>query len=99
MASDVLLIILVVFFSILISYTLFSILHNNCNVKIIAIFNVIMLGGILLVLYLQNDNIGKGGNVNIDTEMIENMNKYLITLSPLIPMVDSEGNPITYPPS
>jgi hypothetical protein len=27
------------------------------------------------------------------------MNQYLITLSPLIPMVDAEGNPITYPPS
>jgi hypothetical protein len=31
--------------------------------------------------------------------MIENMNQYLITLSPLIPMVDIDGNPITYPPS
>ena len=99
MASDVLLIILVVFFSILISYTLLSILHNNYNVKIIAILNIIMLGGILWVLYLQNDKIGKGIDVNIDTTMIENMNKYLITLSPLIPMVDSEGNPITYPPT
>jgi hypothetical protein len=99
MASDVLLIILVVFFSILISYTLLSILSNNYNVKITAILNIIMLGGILWVLYLQNDKIGKGIDVNIDTTMIENMNKYLITLSPLIPMVDSEGNPITYPPT
>ena len=99
MTSDVLLIILVVFFSILISYTLVSILNNNYNVKITAILNIIMLGGILCVLYLQNDKIGKGIDVNIDTTMIENMNKYLITLSPLIPMVDSEGNPITYPPT
>jgi hypothetical protein len=99
MASDVLLIILIIFFSILISYTLLSIINNNCNVKIIAIFNVIMLGGILWVLYLQNDKIGKGIDINIDNEMIQNISNYLITLSPLIPMVDSEGNPITYPPT
>jgi hypothetical protein len=99
MASDVLLIILVVFFSILISYTLLSILHNNCNVKIIAILNIIMLGGILWVLYLQNDNIAKGIDINIDNKIIQNMSNYLITLSPLIPMVDSEGNPITYSPT
>jgi hypothetical protein len=97
MASDVLLIILVVFFSILISYTLLSILNNNYNVKITAILNIIILGGILYLLYLQNDKIGKGSDVN--SEMIENISNYLITLSPLIPMVDSEGNPITYPPT
>ena len=99
MTSDVILIILVVFFSILISYTLLSILNNNYNVKIRAFFDIIILGGILYLIYLQNDKIDKDVNVNIDTTMIENINKYLITISPLIPMVDSEGNPITYPPT
>ena len=99
MTSDVILIILVVFFSILISYTLLSILNNNYNVKIRAFFDIIILGGILYLIYLQNDKIDKDVNVNIDTTMIENINKYLIPISPLIPMVDSEGNPITYPPT
>jgi hypothetical protein len=62
-------------------------------------FEIIILGGIIYLLFLQNDKSITGGDINIDTQMIENMNQYLITLSPLIPMVDAEGNPITYPPS
>jgi hypothetical protein len=60
-------------------------------------FEIIILGGIIYLLFLQNDKSVNGGDIN--NQMVENMNQYLITLSPLIPMVDIDGNPITYPPS
>jgi hypothetical protein len=96
MTSDIILIIVIVIFSIFISYILVSLAYNDYNFKIKMFLEVIILGGIIYLLFLQNE---KGGDININNQMIENMNQYLITLSPLIPMVDAEGNPITYPPS
>jgi len=99
MTTNIILIIVIVIFSILISYILVSLAYNDYNFKIKMFLEVIILGGIIYLLFLQNDKSVNGGDINIDTQMIENMNQYLITLSPLIPMVDIDGNPITYPPS
>ena len=99
MLSDTILIILVVFTSISILYKLASYAYGTYSINTKVILDIIILVGILYLLFLQNNQIHKLVNNPQDSTLVENMNKYLITISPLIPMVDENGNPITYPPS
>jgi hypothetical protein len=99
MLSDTILIILVVFVSISILYKLASYVYGTYLINTKVILDIIILVGILYLLFLQNNQIHKLVNNPQDSTLVENMNAYLITLSPLVPMVDKDGNPITYPPS
>jgi hypothetical protein len=99
MLSDTILIILVVFASISILYKLALYVYGTYAINTKVILDIIILIGIIYLLFLQNNQIHKLVNNPQDSTVVENMNKYLITISPLIPMVDENGNPITYPPS
>jgi hypothetical protein len=99
MLSDTILIILVVFASISILYKLALYVYGTYAINTKVILDIIILIGIIYLLFLENNQIHKLVNNPQDSTVVENMNKYLITLSPLVPMVDENGNPITYPPS
>lgn len=97
MLSNVILILLTVLASILILGVLVFYAYGKHNINLLSILDIFVLVGIIYLLFLQNNQIKKLENNPQNSQIVEDMNKYLTILSPLIPMVDNDGNPITYP--
>lgn len=97
MLSNVILILLTVLASILILGVLVFYAYGKHNINLLSILDIFVLVGIIYLLFLQNNQIKKLENNPQNSQIVEDMNKYLTILSPLIPMVDKDGNPITYP--
>lgn len=97
MLSNVILILLTVLASILILGVLVFYAYGKHNINFLSILDIFVLVGIIYLLFLQNNQIKKLENNPQNSQLVEDMNKYLTILSPLIPMVDKDGNPITYP--
>jgi hypothetical protein len=91
--TDIFLIIVVSLIVLLILISLIFYTYGKYNLNILNALNIIILLGLAYLVFLQNNEIKDLDN-NVD---IENINKYLTILSPLITMVDSDGNPIVYP--
>ena len=97
MLSDIILIILTVLASILILSILAFYAYGKHNINLLTLLDIFVLVGIIYLLFLENNRIKKLENNPQNSQVVEDMNKYLTILSPLIPMVDKDGNPITYP--
>jgi len=97
MLSNIILIILTVLASILILGVLVFYVYGKHNINLLTVLDIFVLVGIIYLLFLENNRIKKLENNPQNSQVVEDMNKYLTILSPLIPMVDKDGNPITYP--
>jgi hypothetical protein len=97
MLSDIILIILTVLASLLILGILVFYAYGKHNINLLTLLDIFVLVGIIYLLFLENNRIKKLENNPQNSQVVEDMNKYLTILSPLIPMVDKDGNPITYP--
>jgi Mn2+/Fe2+ NRAMP family transporter len=100
MLTDIILILITVIGSIIILSLLVLYADNKYDINFLNILNILVLIGIVYLLFLQNNQIKNVQTGPVpDSQTVENMNAYLTLLSPLIPMVDKENHPITYPPT
>jgi hypothetical protein len=95
--TDIILIVVATLVGLLIVSTLALYTYGKYNINLVKVLNILILLGLLYLVFLQNNQINKMENNPQNSQLVEDMNKYLTILSPLIPMVDKDGNPITYP--
>jgi len=94
---DIILIIVTTLVGLLIVVTLALYTYGKYSINLIKILNIIVLLGLVYLVFLQNNQIKIIENNPQNNQLVEDMNKYLTILSPLIPIVDKDNNPITYP--
>lgn len=100
MLTDIILILITVIGSILIVSIFALYAYGKYNINFLTLLDMIVLIGIVYLLFLQNNQIKNVQTGPVpDSQTVENMNAYLTLLSPLIPMVDKDNIPITYPPT
>jgi hypothetical protein len=102
MLTDIILILITVIGSILIVSILALYAYGKHNINFLTLLDILVLIGIVYLLFLQNNqikNVETNSGPVPDSQTVENMNAYLTILSPLIPMVDKDNQPITYPPT